>query len=104
LTTKSLQAQLNAARDKLSALHAINKTGNENSFVVNHYRAGFDSLAPLVIELAVAVRAANEIIILTHPGLSDAEMNTLTTRQYVLWKYYSNVLQKLEAYLNGGGK
>jgi hypothetical protein len=32
------------------------------------------------------VEIANSILTLTHPELSNVEMNTLTTRQYMLWQ------------------
>jgi len=51
--------------------------------------------APLIERLICAVEAlegmikqcdfASEILTLTHPELSNVEMNTLTTRQYMLW-------------------
>lgn len=54
-----------------------------------------DKLCDMVIEMAEALEQANQIILLTHPQLSDGEMNTLTTRQYILWKEYHELLTKL---------
>lgn len=36
--------------------------------------------------LIEAIKQADQIIILTHPELSKAKMNTLTTEQYIVWK------------------
>jgi len=47
--------------------------------------------------LVKAVKAAHEILTLAHPELSNVEMNTLTTRQYMLWKEHADVLA---SYLN----
>lgn len=44
-----------------------------------------DRLKAQCERLAGALEFAHTILTLTHPELADVEMNTLTTRQYMLW-------------------
>jgi len=36
--------------------------------------------------LKALVELADQVLLLTHPELSNVEMNTLTTRQYMIWQ------------------
>lgn len=51
----------------------------------------------VIEQLAELIEEANQILLLTHPKLSDAEMNTLTTKQYIIWK---EALAEIEAIVN----
>jgi hypothetical protein len=48
-----------------------------------------------IARLEAAVKLANEILTLTHNDLSNVEMNTLTTRQYMLWSRNLAVTEEL---------
>jgi len=67
----------------------------EHMDVVPGTEEDVNKLCDMVIEMAEALEQANQIILLTHSELSDVEMNTLTTRQYMLWKEYHETLTKL---------
>lgn len=59
----------------------------DNSKVVHVIeKSAYDSLKAENERLKELVGQADQIILLTHPELSKAEMNTLTTMQYVIWK------------------
>ena len=121
MTTKELQAQLNAARDKAADKYqqddfALNPNGYTVAPYVNRettataFCAGHDSLAPLVIELAEALIEANEF---TSSILEDMEHyfenKCCPTADEVNQAAIADSMirlarGKLEAYLNGGGK
>jgi septal ring factor EnvC (AmiA/AmiB activator) len=44
-----------------------------------------DQLREAAEKLAEALEFAQTILLLVHPELSNVEMNTLTTRQYMIW-------------------
>lgn len=66
------------------------------------WKQGFDKGAEKVAELQAkldkaveALKVAHQVIMITHPELSDIEMNTLTIRQHDVWRHYQDVLIEL---------
>lgn len=93
MTTKSLQAQLNAARDKMASDIAGDLGDNGCCFHTAKLASTrtHNSLAPLVIELATALQIIKD----SNHG-KDCDL--------IADKVAGLAIQKLEAYLNGGGK
>ena len=93
MTTKELQAQLDELRDDKANWHRHEFEKSNES-----YKMGFDSLAPLVIELALALEEIRDIVTCAIEDEDITELDSFTPQPA------NEALQKLEAYLNGGGK
>lgn len=75
-----------------------------------HERARAEGLCAALEGCIKQCDFASEILTLTHPELSNVEMNTLTTRQYMLWSRSAKsdavelAREKLAKFRSDGGK